>query len=165
MSLKAKAKKAQAELDKSLQGVLENLGKFAEGAAIDGKDAVENVFAEMITDAAFGTPVDKGRARAGWHRAVSATGGTLSFPPVSPTTGKPIDPNEIRQGKREGAFLRDEDPDRIDLTAINRVRYIVLLETGLVGRQAIGGFARPAVVRAAKRVRQAIESKPMRGVK
>lgn len=84
------------------------------------------------------TPVDLGRARAGW------LAGTESLGVPNEISGANVSLEAVGQGRGEGSFEQVETPGFVMINIQNRVPYIVFLEFGS-SSQASGGIVRLAI--------------------
>ena len=87
----------------------------------------------------------------------------MVFPPVSPTTGKPLDPREKLAGAREGDYREEERGNRFTISMVNRVRYSVFLATGLVSKQMRSNVIIRSLDRHSEHLRRAVKNIDTRG--
>lgn len=93
------------------------------------------------------TPVDTGRARAGWASFAESEGHPIRI------SGPHVDGGEVEKGKKEGRHDFQSDDQGASLQIRNAVPHIVPLEYGH-SEQAPGGFARIAL----RRMRQPMKA-------
>lgn len=100
-------------------------------------DGVALKFCELVVSPPpVGTPVDTGRARAGWARGLEELGGTF--------TREGTDSKAISEGRRRGGLRREVGKRKGDIGYVaitNNVEYVQYLEYGH-SDQAPDGFIR-----------------------
>jgi len=132
--MKIEFKKFNAEITRVLTGV--------------AKEKLPAVMKRIVFDAINGfiamTPVDTGRARAGWYAYLDHSG----LPPAGGGPG-------AAQGRAEGSFEENVTSKIIDIQIINRVPYIMPLEYGH-SKQAPGGMVRVTL----RRIRKLLQKIP-----
>lgn len=95
--------------------------------------AVRRVGLQVFRDIALLTPVDTGRARAGWFPAIEGLGGK------TPGGGES---SAVAEGRSAGSL--EEEP--LKVTAVNAVKYVPFLEFGH-SAQAPSGMVRVALMK------------------
>lgn len=119
-----------ARFDQFMQGLVKG---FAPDKQVELYDAVALKFIELVTASGdTGTPIDTGRARAGWARAAEALGG--SFQPIG-------EASEVAAGRKKGSTGVEKTKNSALRWIVNGVEYIVFLEYGS-SEQAPAGFIR-----------------------
>ena len=133
-SLKVETRKFNKEVTRVLTGV--------------ANEKLPAAMKRIVFDAVNGfiamTPVDTGRARAGWYSYLDHNG----LPPAGGGPG-------TAQGRTEGSFEEKITSKIIDIQIINRVPYIMPLEYGH-SKQAPGGMVRVTL----KRIRKMLQKIP-----
>lgn len=124
---------------------------FAKGAHVSLWDVLRDATFDLMQHVQLDTPIDTGRARAGWTPFFKALG-------VAPASSAG-DPVAVAQGETEGSA--DLDEKKLMITIQNRVPYIIYLEAGWSG-QAPQGFARRNLRRHAASYRDAARKMKIR---
>ena len=107
---------------------------MSRGLDREGKrDWLTGVALQFLRDVLVATPVDKGRARAGWTAFLDANGIPHHIGGSSPAA--------ISKGRRESSFSSDFRGVTQSIEIVNGVPYIVALEFGH-SRQAPAGMVR-----------------------
>lgn len=120
-----------SRFDRFMQGLADSLNPDEQQVVYDG---IALKFLELVTASGpTGTPVDTGRARAGWARAIEELGGV--FGPAG------SDRSAISDGRRRGKTGTEKGRASAVRWIVNGVDYIVFLEYGS-SDQAPGGFIR-----------------------
>lgn len=150
--MNARTRAALAATKASADAVNEALQQYV-SAVEDGKSkAVRLTALSIVSQAQKATPVDTGRARAGWSVGVRAAGGT-------PTIGrrKSDDPLAVAQGEASGFGQMIDNENQTTFIAVNGVRYTPYLEAGY-SDQAPYGFLRQIMDRHADKLLEAVRN-------
>jgi hypothetical protein len=100
------------------------IGNFVSNSRVSTLDVVRGIGFTLMRRVVLRTPVDTGRARAGWSAAGSAL-------------GVPVPPSSHSQ-PGDSAYSEKIENDKISLTAANNVFYINLLEFGWSPQAPLG---------------------------
>lgn len=150
--MNARTRAALAATKASADAVNEALQQYV-SAVEDGKSkAVRLTALSIVSQAQKATPVDTGRARAGWSVGVRTAGGT-------PTIGrrKSVDPLAVAQGEASGFGQMIDNENQTTFIAVNGVRYTPYLEAGY-SDQAPYGFLRQIMDRHADKLLEAVRN-------
>lgn len=120
----------------SAQGVSDAISDYVASIAAGKTNVVRVVSLKVVAAVQKATPVDTGRARAGWNAGVRAVGGN---PTVS--RRKSVTALGVALGNTEGRGTLTVTEKRTEFVAQNGVRYTPFLEAG-ASPQAPYGFVR-----------------------
>jgi len=116
-----------------------NLGFFAKGRAM------KEIAKEVVEYSIILTPLDTGRAKAGWKRAADGLGAIY--------INHGTDGDRKSQGEGEGTFKIKYGFYTLDITFSNNVPYINLLDTGYSSQNRTGILI-PAIKKALRNLPQ-----------
>lgn len=150
--MNARTRAALAATKASADAVNEALQQYVSSVEGGKGKAVRLTALSIVSQAQKATPVDTGRARAGWSVGVRAAGGT-------PTIGrrKSVDPLAVAQGEASGFGQMIDNENQTTFIAVNGVRYTPYLEAGY-SDQAPYGFLRQIMDRHADKLLEAVRN-------
>ncbi len=102
------------------------------------RKALHGIALDFLARVIKRTPVDTGRARAGWHSYLLATGSLMK---AGAAVARGEDAEAIKLGRSEGFFSTNFRGKNASIEIVNAVPYIVFLEFGY-SKQAPTGMMR-----------------------
>ncbi len=131
------------------------LGKVSERSLVSGVTILQEAALEALGMIIEGTPVDTGRARAGWSASAERFGISTRA-----DEGPNSDKAEQEKGRQESEHNERLSGPRPYIEMVNKVPHAVMLEYGW-SRQAPHGMVRVAL----RKIRRAFKASVLAGIK